>query len=81
MRHKHVGELVRVARERRGLSQRALAKLISTQQSAVSELETGEAAPVMTTFLRAMDAMDFDVQVTVMPRENWQASGVMGVPR
>lgn len=75
MRHKHIGEFAVHARTRRGLSQKQLAELIGTQQSAISDLETGLVPPVITTFLRVMDALEFDVEVTIRPRENWEASG------
>jgi transcriptional regulator with XRE-family HTH domain len=74
-RAEHIGELARVARKLRGLTQRELALKIGTQQSAISELETGEVAPNVHTFLRVMDVLAFDVDVTVTPRENWSATG------
>lgn len=75
MRPKHIGELAAAARARRGLTQKQVAEKIGTQQSAISDLETGFAPPVITTFLRVMDALEFDVEVTIRPRENWEASG------
>jgi transcriptional regulator with XRE-family HTH domain len=75
VRHKHIGELAVIARKRRGLTQKQLAAEIGTRQSAISDLETGLVPPVITTFLRVMDALEFDVEVTVRPRENWEASG------
>jgi len=71
----HIGELAAAAREQRGLSQRQLAQMIGTQQSCISDLETGRSAPVITTFIRVMDALEFDVEVTARPRESFEWSG------
>lgn len=72
---KHIGQLARSARKRRGISQAELAKLVGTQQSAISELETGDTPSNIQTFLRVMDVLDFDVDVTIRPRENWDTTG------
>jgi uncharacterized protein len=51
------GELIRSARERRGLSQKRLARRVGTHQSAISRLEADEISPGVETLdllLRAM---------------------------
>jgi len=77
MMHSHIGELVRVARLHRELSQVTLAGLINTQQSAISELETGLHPPNITTFLRAMNALRFDVEVTIRARDSFTTNVVL----
>lgn len=73
--NRHIGDLVRLAREHRGYSQRVLAELADTQQSAISELETGLHPPNINTFLRLMDVMSYDVEVLIRPRGDmpWSA--------
>jgi len=57
-------------RAARGLSQRELAGLVGTTQSAIARLESGGRPPRIDTLLRIADALDCDLQVTLTPREN-----------
>ena len=52
-------ELVRSARERRGLSQRALAERAGVEQSTIARIELGEADPAYSTVVRLLDAAGF----------------------
>lgn len=66
----HIGELVRSARQRRGLSQKQLAEKVGTSQSAVSDIETGISSPTFQTLLKVMDGLSFSVDVVITPQEN-----------
>jgi len=52
-------ELVRSAREQRGLSQRALAERAGVEQSTIARIELGEADPAYSTVVRLLDAAGF----------------------
>ena len=53
-----------------GLSQRELAKLVGTTQSAVARLESGGRPPRIDTLLRIADALDCDLHVELVPRKD-----------
>jgi DNA-binding XRE family transcriptional regulator len=57
-------------RAARGLSQRELAGLVGTTQSAIARLESGGRPPRIDTLLRIADALDCDLQVELIPRES-----------
>ena len=61
----------RVAEERsaRGLSQRQLAELCGTTQSAIARLERGGRPPRIDTLLRIADALDCELVVELEPRK------------
>lgn len=52
-----------------GLSQRQLAELVGTTQSAIARLERGGRPPRIDTLLRIADALDCDLVVELTPRE------------
>lgn len=52
-------------RRKAGLSQRALAERMGTGQSAISELETGEVLPNLTTLARYAAEFGMEVVVTI----------------
>ncbi len=56
-------------RTARGLSQRNLADLVGTTQSAIARLESGGRPPRIDTLLRIADALDCDLHVELTPRE------------
>jgi DNA-binding XRE family transcriptional regulator len=56
-------------RAARGLSQRELAGLVGTTQSAIARLESGGRPPRIDTLLRIAEALDCDLQVELIPRE------------
>jgi predicted transcriptional regulator len=60
----------RVAEQRlaKGLSQRELAELVGTTQSAIARLERGGRPPRIDTLLRIADALDCDLVVDLKPR-------------
>lgn len=63
----------RLARE---LSQKELAELCATTQSAVARLEAGERAPRVDTLLRIANALDCELVVELRPRTNPKKRGV-----
>ena len=60
----------RIAQERmrRSLSQRELAELTGTTQSAVARLESGRRAPRLDTLLRVANALDCALELDLRPR-------------
>jgi predicted transcriptional regulator len=62
----------RVAEQRiaKGLSQRQLAELCGTTQSAIARLERGGRPPRIDTLLRIADALDCDLLVELQPRKH-----------
>ena len=57
-------------RQARGLSQRELAELVGTTQSAIARLERGGRPPRIDTLLRIADALDCDLVVELKPRRH-----------
>jgi transcriptional regulator with XRE-family HTH domain len=55
-------------RQHLGLSQRELAELVGTTQSAIARLERGGRPPRIDTLLRIADALDCDLRVELNPR-------------
>ena len=60
--------LLREARTRAGLSQRALAQRAGTAQSVIARIERGRSSPTWETLERLLEAADFEVHSTVEPR-------------
>ncbi|MDQ3066600.1 MAG: helix-turn-helix transcriptional regulator [Actinomycetota bacterium] len=57
-------------RAARGLSQRELAQKVSTTQSAIARLESGGRPPRIDTLLRIADALECDLHLELVPRED-----------
>jgi transcriptional regulator with XRE-family HTH domain len=55
-------------RAARNLSQRELAELVGTTQSAIARLEAGGRPPRIDTLLRIADALDCELAVELRPR-------------
>lgn len=55
------GEIVRRARERKGLSQSQLAKLSGISQPAICNIEADRVSPKMDTMLTIMRVLDYDI--------------------
>jgi ribosome-binding protein aMBF1 (putative translation factor) len=62
-----VGEQIRDARERAGLSQRDLAGRMGTSQAAIARLEAGGVGATLTTLQRAASALDLNITVELRP--------------
>ena len=65
-----VADKVAERRQARGLSQRELAELVGTTQSAIARLERGGRPPRIDTLLRIADALDCDLVVELKPRRH-----------
>ena len=63
-----VAEKVAERRREWGVSQKGLAELCGTTQSAIARLERGGRPPRIDTLLRIADALDCDLVVDLQPR-------------
>ena len=63
-----IAERVAERRGAMGLSQRELAELCGTTQSAIARLERGGRPPRIDTLLRIAEALDCDLSVELVPR-------------
>ena len=63
-----IAERVAEQRAAKGLSQRELAELCGTTQSAIARLERGGRPPRIDTLLRIADALDCELVVELEPR-------------
>ena len=63
-----MGERIARERTRRSLSQRELAELTGTTQSAIARLEAGRRAPRLDTLLRVANALDCTLELDLRPR-------------
>jgi transcriptional regulator with XRE-family HTH domain len=75
-------DLVREARKRVGLSQRELAEMAGTTQSAIARIETGRTAPSFDTVLRMVRLCGLDLDIMLVERDDsdwWQASRLLGL--
>ncbi len=66
--YRALGERIAQERARRSLSQRELAGLTGTTQSAIARLEGGSRAPRLDTLLRVANALDCALVVELRPR-------------
>ncbi len=73
-RHLLGNDLVREARRRAGLTQRALAEKAGTTQSAIARLEGGRTAPSFETVLSLVRACGFDLDVMLVERDDSASS-------
>jgi ribosome-binding protein aMBF1 (putative translation factor) len=64
-----IADDVAARRAQQGLSQRELAELTGTTQSAIARLERGGRPPRIDTLLRIADALDCDLAVELRPRK------------
>jgi len=60
--------LLRQARTRAGLSQRALARRANTAQSVIARIEGGQTSPTWETLERLLDAAGVDISAQLEPR-------------
>jgi ribosome-binding protein aMBF1 (putative translation factor) len=64
-----IADDVAARRAQQGLSQRELAELTGTTQSAIARLERGGRPPRIDTLLRIAEALDCDLAVELRPRK------------
>ena len=65
-----VADKVAERRQASGLSQRELAELVGTTQSAIARLERGGRPPRIDTLLRIADALECELVVDLRPRRH-----------
>jgi ribosome-binding protein aMBF1 (putative translation factor) len=63
-----IAEQVATQRAARSLSQRELAALVGTTQSAIARLEAGGRPPRIDTLMRIAEALDCELSVELRPR-------------
>lgn len=61
------GEVIRVEREKRGLSQDDLGQLVGVQQSAISRLENSERVPSFATLIKLAEVLELSIDSLVLP--------------
>ncbi|HEX9823219.1 MAG TPA: helix-turn-helix domain-containing protein [Actinomycetota bacterium] len=64
------GNLIKLARIERGLSQRDLARLSATSQPAIAVYEAGRKDPSLSTLTRILRAAGFDPRIRLVPTED-----------
>jgi len=64
-----IADKVADRRTQMGMSQRELAELCGTTQSAIARLERGGRPPRIDTLLRIAEALDCELQVELLPHE------------
>ena len=64
-----IAERVAERRQERGMSQRELAELVGTTQSAIARLERGGRPPRIDTLLNIADALECELVVELRPNE------------
>jgi len=64
-----IADRVAAQRAAKGLSQRELAELVGTTQSAIARLERGGRPPRIDTLLRIAEALDCDLVVELVPND------------
>jgi transcriptional regulator with XRE-family HTH domain len=75
------GSLLREARARAGLSQRALARLARTAQSVVARIESGDTSPSFETLRSLLAGAGFDLHVELEPAITGRSHMLDDVPR
>lgn len=65
-----VGQIITLIRHQLRMSQRALAKRANTPQSTIARVELGNNKTNISTLKKILDALDCDLIVTVVPRED-----------
>ena len=73
--------LLRDARMRAGVSQRALSERVGTAQSVVARIEGGQVSPTMTTLARLLAAAGFDLRTEATLRPVVDSHMLADVPR
>lgn len=63
-------DLIREARKRRGLTQRQLAELAGTTQSAIARLESAATSPSFDDVIRYLRLLDLDLDFMLVERDD-----------
>jgi transcriptional regulator with XRE-family HTH domain len=67
------GNLIRLARRERGLSQRDLARRAATSQAAIAAYESGRRSPSLETLARIVRAAGLDLRIRMEPLDDHDA--------
>ena len=70
-----IGNLIRRARKRQGLSQQALGNKVGLRQETVSLLENGNPATRLETLLAVLAALDLELQIAVRSKGGFGLDG------
>jgi ribosome-binding protein aMBF1 (putative translation factor) len=62
-----VSEIVVMHRERKGLTQSALARAIGVRQPVIARIESGEHVPTIETLIKLANALDIELMVGIAP--------------
>jgi HTH-type transcriptional regulator / antitoxin HipB len=74
---KHIGNLIRRARKKQGLSQTALADSAGFRQETISLIETGNPAARLETILAVLAALDLEFQIA--PRSKGSGADIEAI--
>jgi transcriptional regulator with XRE-family HTH domain len=61
----------------KGLTQEELAKLMNTKQESIARLESGKSLPSLSTVMKAAEALDADLEISLRPRRRRVAPSVV----
>lgn len=64
------GNLIRIARMDKGLSQRELARRAATSQAAIAAYESGKRSPTLDTLARIIRAAGLDLRIQIAPADS-----------
>lgn len=81
MAHGTASQLLVEARQRAGLSQRALARRVRTAQSVIARIENGTASPSWETLERLLGGAGFELSATLVPALRGRSHMLEDVPR
>ena len=62
-----VAEIVATNRERKGLTQTALARAIGVRQPVIARIESGDHVPTIETLIKIASALDIEIMVGIAP--------------
>lgn len=65
-----IGQLIAMIRHQLRMSQSALAERSATPQSTLSKIESGRQQPLISTLNKILDALDCDLLISAVPRNN-----------
>ncbi len=69
-----IGEAIAIERQRRGISQRALAEMTGLSQPHIHRIEANVGVTTVVTLLKVTDALGLDVSVLFKAYEAWKRS-------
>lgn len=70
-----IGNLIRRARKRQGLSQQALGNKVGLRQETISLIETGNPATRLETLLAVLAALDLELQIAARSKGGFGLDG------